>query len=827
MLLMPFILAASALAAIPVVIHLFRRQQVTPIAWGAMQFLLETPLKARRRRRIDNLLLMLVRIAILLCIVAVLARPTVKSSRLVSSTALDVAIVLDHSLTMGKRAAVARAGGGGGAGAGGGGGGEATQGTLFDVAIATTERLVRMLPASATLSVVVAEHHPQILTAAPIKLGATERSASGEPRGDWARTLTLLRQYKPGTSRANIPAAVTAARELVSHGYNARKLILVLSDDQRSNWYPGDDAAWKLASGSSGTADDRTGGGGVALYSLPVIAAQTAATAPNLSVRSISVQPSFLGINRRSYVQVTVANTGTTDASNVPLQLFLDGRQVSTQALATLPAGQSQTVRIDTWFPEAGAHWVKVRADVVDSLDADNEATAAVQVSPRLPVLIIDGQLTAAPGPVAFPQAVFLQSAIDSVDPALEPTPFIELRTVNVAQMTSQGGAPVRLDAYPVVILNDVPRLPKELLDRLTEHALRGNGIWIILGPRSEPDFLQALGRTPLASFTAASPVQASQIAPAGPGEGGGGVGGGGGAENPPATAPAIVSVDIRDPNHPILQLWSAVDQRNPLAGVTLRTWWPITPTSPQLRTILSTTSGDPLILEQEVGKTGGRLLLWSSPAGNLEWNNLPLVPNFTPLINESLFHLASSGARGGGGGGAQPRHLEAGQPLLWTGPASQPIDSATLITPSGARRTLQPQLRGDTYVVGDRETFDPGLYELRFAAPPLTGATAPPAAYFSVNIDRAELEPTPLGAADYDWFKRRGYLKSILSQESVVEALGAQPGGVEVWWLLGILLFALLLVEVVMTRNLARLQSGQGLEEAGLEGVVPTGGAR
>src|SRR5262249_53291965 len=115
MFLMTSILAGSALAAIPILIHLLHRQKVTPIAWGAMQFLLETPLKVRRRRRIDNWLLMLLRMAILALLALLLARPIITDARLVSSTPVDVAIVLDHSLSMGRRSAA-------GAGAGGAGG---------------------------------------------------------------------------------------------------------------------------------------------------------------------------------------------------------------------------------------------------------------------------------------------------------------------------------------------------------------------------------------------------------------------------------------------------------------------------------------------------------------------------------------------------------------------------------------------------------------------------------------------------------------------------------------------------------------------------------
>ncbi|HVT81150.1 MAG TPA: BatA domain-containing protein, partial [Phycisphaerae bacterium] len=97
---MPWLAAFGGIALIiPVLVHLLHRQRVTPIQWGAMQFLLETPLKVRRRRKIDNWLLMLVRMAIVAFLAMLLARPVMRTSNLSSSTPTDVVVVIDHSLT--------------------------------------------------------------------------------------------------------------------------------------------------------------------------------------------------------------------------------------------------------------------------------------------------------------------------------------------------------------------------------------------------------------------------------------------------------------------------------------------------------------------------------------------------------------------------------------------------------------------------------------------------------------------------------------------------------------------------------------------------------
>ncbi len=788
MFLMSSILFASALAVIPVLVHLLRRQKVTPIAWGAMQFLLETPLKAKRRRRVDNWLLMLVRMAILLLLALLLSRPVVKNTTLVSSTPIDVAVVIDHSLTMGKRTAVGGVAAADAPGAG----------TLFDAGVTSAERLSRMLPASATISIVLAEHSPKIITPTPVKMNSDQRDTDGQPHAgsEWAKTLQSLHQLKPGMTKADIPAAVAVGRELLAHGYNTRKLILIISDDQRSNWSPGEDALWKLAAGSlNSAADDRPGS--IPIYSLAPTPTAGGANAPNISVRAVTVLPAFLGIHRPSEVLATLSNTGATDMAGVPVQLFVDGRLVTTQIVGTLPAGESTTIRFDQYFPEAGAHWLRVHADVVDVLAADNDATAAVQVYPKLPVLIVDGQLTRSSGTSPLPQSAFLDAALQAGNPAADPVPLVDTKIISLSQLTARGSSAVRLEDFPIVVLNDVPRLPREIVDRLADHVQHGNGLWIILGPRTELDFLNnTLGKSTLAPLTAL-PIMHPPAPPA------------------TATAPAPpVTIDIREPANPVLAPFILSDQHNPLAGVNLFAWWPITPGSPQMRTILATTTGDPLALEMDLGTTGGRVILWTTPIGNTQWNNLPLVFNFAPLVNETIFHLAS------GQNAGQPRQLDAGAELIWTGPASQPIDSAALLTPDGSPHTLQPQLRGENFILSDKDTYEPGLYELRLVPPPAAGTTPPPPIYYSVNIDRTELDPATLSPADLDWLKHQGYLKAVLTTETLAQALGAQQGGMEIWWILGLLMFVFLLLEVFMTRNLARQQSGSTLD-AGLAGAI------
>src|SRR5687768_12297449 len=115
--LMPSLLIGVAAAAIPVVIHLLHRQRTRPVAWGAMQFLLESPIRFRRRRKVDHWLLLLARMALLGLLGFLLARPLLidgKYNPMSSDVATDIAVVLDHSLSTGRKATRSPGAAGGG-----------------------------------------------------------------------------------------------------------------------------------------------------------------------------------------------------------------------------------------------------------------------------------------------------------------------------------------------------------------------------------------------------------------------------------------------------------------------------------------------------------------------------------------------------------------------------------------------------------------------------------------------------------------------------------------------------------------------------------------
>jgi hypothetical protein len=736
MFLMLSMLAGLGTITIPVVIHLLHRQKTTPIRWGAMRFLMETRLQQKKRHNIEHWLLMLARMAVLALIVLALARPLLHSdlaTPLGGGTSTDFAVVLDHSLSAGRAAE-----------------GTSPAVPVFARGVELVDRIANALKPTDTLSVILAEHAPRALNERPIP-----GSSSDVPK-----LRESLHQLAPGTTDASIPAGVQAARDVINHGRGVHKKVIVISDEQKTGWQPENAPAWKTALADGGGGVDRN----VAVFDLPLVADTHSA---NLSVGALSIQPTVLGPGRPVQITATISQTGATDLAAVPLTLIVDGKPVATQTVTDIGANASRTVRFDHTFTTAGSHYVQLRADVADALEADNAATLALNVLDKLPVLIIDGQLT---GGGAFRSSQFLAAALQPVEEAREAAALVQPKIISIASSPA-----TNFGEYAAVIVNDVPALPAEVLSRLADYARGGRGVWFILGSRTSPRMAGDLTNSGLfpANFGAQQAFGADVQAP-----------------------PALV---VKDPSNRMVSLLTAAE-RNALTGVVALNWWPVTADAPDARAIVSTTTNAALIFERPVGSAGGRIVLWTSSVDG-RWNTLPLAAAFVPLVNETLLHLAGPAV-----GATHDRHLDSGRPIAWSGPVSPSPMSATLTRPDAPREPVPLKLVTESgrTVARYEGTHAPGLYELRF-----TPTAIPQPVYYSVSIDPKELDPAVLSSADVSSLKENGFIQARLTADELSHLLAAPGSGSELWPALALATLGLLVLESVMTYRMVRLQAG------------------
>src|SRR5256885_12389675 len=102
----PLYLAGAALIALPIVLHLLRRDVAPRLPFTAVRLLRVSPIERSRRRRLRDILLLLARVAALLLLAGSFARPYLAGAR--SSTRTTV-IAIDRSLSMSAPGVMERA----------------------------------------------------------------------------------------------------------------------------------------------------------------------------------------------------------------------------------------------------------------------------------------------------------------------------------------------------------------------------------------------------------------------------------------------------------------------------------------------------------------------------------------------------------------------------------------------------------------------------------------------------------------------------------------------------------------------------------------------
>ena len=723
--------------SIPVIIHLLHRQRTQPVQWGAMQFLKTSPLQMKRKKKVDHWLLMLIRILAVGVLAFLLARPRVTQSKFVpkglADSPVDVAVVLDHSLSTGRSSA-----------------GQ----TVFDRGVAVTDKMLEQLKPSDTFSVVLAEHIARPLNLQPIKKSDT--SGINQVREH-------LAQEKQGMTDCSIPEAISAARRVLAAGRNSGKLILVVSDQQRANWHIKDDALWRAALGerAQNTAHD------LSIHALPI---EPDADMSNVSVSAIVVQPTIIGVNRPIQINATITNTGTRSMAGMNARLIVNGKELDTKPVASLAPKTSATLRFDLegGLTQAGSNWVKVAVNAIDGLQADNEAVAAINVLQRIPVLVIDGQLSDAG---TFKESQFLQAALQPQD-----TSLVQAKVMSVGQ-----AAAAHLDDYTVVVINDVPMLPQSLRDRLAEYARTGHGLWFILGPRTQRPLIEKqLASNNLLNVAVRDVVSVP--------------------DNPSG-------VEVKDPTNPMVRV-IAGNERNALTGTMTRKWWALRPADDGTHVVLAAGNGDPLVMERAFGANGGIVTVWASSVDG-SWNNWNLVPNFVPLVQETIFHLSESQLHG-----LENHGIEAGQPIEWAGPAQPPVQSVQITLPDNSGVTRPAMFNNGRWLVTYPDTYLPGVYRLQFTP----SGVAP--VYYAVNIDHTELDPATLDADDINWLKNGNFLDPTLptlAEGDLPIVIRRESQTREVWaYLAGALLLGLL-IETFLTYRLIGAQKRVDVANAGL----------
>jgi len=98
----PLFLLAALAGVVPVVLHLIHRRKAKEVPFSTLRFLKISVQRTRRRKYIEDMALLILRVAVLLLIALGLARPAISSLSALwgGGRSAAVAIVLDNSATI-------------------------------------------------------------------------------------------------------------------------------------------------------------------------------------------------------------------------------------------------------------------------------------------------------------------------------------------------------------------------------------------------------------------------------------------------------------------------------------------------------------------------------------------------------------------------------------------------------------------------------------------------------------------------------------------------------------------------------------------------------
>jgi len=590
--------AAAALVSLPIIIHLLNKRKFRIVDWAAIEFLLDADKRNRRRLRLENLILLLLRCLAVLLLGLMLARPFACSplaARLLDAEQFERIVLLDDSLSMQMKFG---------------------NHTTFDEAKQRLTEIVRSLAendSDDTLTLVLTSNPDQFRFNAT---AVTPDSVQG--------IVEVIDDLSASDRPANLAAALQEVeRHLESQAPNVNRVVYVISDLRRRDWQvegeSSDDENQPIAV-LRRVSQDANGCFVVDVADQPH---------NNLVLAEVRPEESLLA-GVRTRFDATVTNYGESEAQNVRVTFIAGDSPPQTAEIPTLAAGQSEKVSFSFTFgvpielepgvapdvtqpptPE------RIRVEVTsnqpndeDRLPADSLRFFAARVQAGVPTLIVDGDPSAS---TYRAESAYLRYALAPPGQYLS---GVLVKVVTDTELESE-----TLSNYQVVFLCNVFRLSQPRIDALTEWVSQGGGLVIMPGDQvDEEDFNQRLFK----NGTGLSPVRLEGI-------------------HGDETEESWVNVQVAATNHPVFHNFEG--QNNPLLdAVKIFRWWSVATAEGEaaqdVTVPMRLTDVDESIALAEKPFGKGRVVATSMP-GDRDWSTWAELPSFIPAMGELVHYLA------------------------------------------------------------------------------------------------------------------------------------------------------------------------------------------
>lgn len=324
----PGFLAAAAAVAVPVLIHLLFRRRARRVEIGTLHFLRAVLRDQARRRRVRRWVLLALRVAGVLLLALLFARPFWRAPE-ASGSQREVVILIDRSASMGAGTAGS---------------------TPLEKARRRAVEIVRDLPEGAAVRLAAFDSDRVV----PMPVGQLDSGLSA------------------GLNGTDYTRAFAWARDVVVASRRARREVQVLTDLQRCG------IGAPLADGFPESVD-------VELIDVgrPSIS--------NLAVEDVVAEQTDLRGRRPVTVAARVFNAGAFRARDVRVRLAIDGRPAVEQT-ATIDARARRVVRFEVPIDQPGLYQGSVEVAGGDDLAFDDRRWLAFEARRPDRILLVDGE---------------------------------------------------------------------------------------------------------------------------------------------------------------------------------------------------------------------------------------------------------------------------------------------------------------------------------------------------------------------------------------------------------------------------------------------------
>jgi hypothetical protein len=391
----------------------------------------------------------------------------------------------------------------------------------------------------------------------------------------------------------------------------------------------------------------------------------------NVGIDSVSVDQTSFSRTYTGRLIARVHNYAKDKPVEVPVVVTLNDKEVARKNV-TVSANATALAEFTGFDLLLGFSKGRVRIEAEDPLKVDNEFLFSIERREKLKVLVVDAGKPK--------QSLYLRQAFTST----AELPY-EVSIVAASAIT-----PEEVAKHEVVIINDVPRLPDSVRQKLDELRKTGQGQLVILGENAEISWWNAYAKLPV------KPVQRIFV--------------------PKDRGRPSVSMTTYDQNHSIFKPFKtstrvAINSAQFFAYMNVEA-------KPGATVLAKYEDGSPVIVESANDDHG--LIVFNSTIDS-RWNDLPLKPSFLPLFHEIVRYLSRYNE------GRGWYALGEGIPIM----AGLEGAAAAVIDPKNERKALGDLAAGQTRFFTPTM---PGFHEIRVGPDTRMVAVNPPAA--ESNLD-------------------------------------------------------------------------------------------